>query len=856
MHLAESRLRDRILSSQVLLSWVCLLLFCPTASFPFSANEVPAKGKKTAVVRPAKKPPAKTKHHPEPPPIPESITLAGGEVISTPDIIARSGAAQKQLQDIFSKLQPPDIQQALANVNNVSRKIAESRQNTEKSISLARSTLQLKEIEVDWFRDRTQLQSSNAIVTAYRTNLDDLQKQLQAIRETWDPIAAASAKAKLPDQFTDRIDSVQMVENLAETDLREEISNLIQLQIQVSDALTKVDEVLEQIKVAEGALREQVFVIDSPPLWSALHMPHWNETKHQIRTYVDASVSRSEYFFQSYRSKLLVYCLLSIVIMAIVLQLSRQDLTAEALEQYSRYFACLQHPYAISAYVSLLLIGSVFVKAPPEFSRLVRLLLTIPIVLIAFSFFDRRMRPFLAGVGAFFAVNIITLQFLSGTLLRRIITFFFTSALLAAMAYLLRKGGMARTFLAERGWVFTSICCWMTMLFLLASTIANVIGIVSLADLLFDGTIISLYGAIGVYVFFAVLVTLTAAFTVSNFGKRSRALRFHGATAVRKVAAYGKVASWAIWITTVLLAFQVSDAAFGEARDLLYHKWQFGTISLSLLDIVLFCLVLIVSNIIAKLIRFILDEEILPRTSMDSGTAQAGSRLTYIGLLILGGFLAFGAAGLELSKFSMMTGALGVGLGFGLQNVVSNFVSGIILSLERPMKIGDLIEMNNLAGEVTAIGFRSSTVRTFEGADVIVPNSDLIAKSFVNWSLTDQMRRTDIPIAVAYGTNPRVVLEILNRIVSGHPGVLQTPAPLITFDQFGESSLNCTVRFWSRIDTRVQIRSELNLMIDEEFAKEGIEIPFPQRDVHVKLDGKLPQSWPVQTGATTAVAGK
>jgi small-conductance mechanosensitive channel len=128
-------------------------------------------------------------------------------------------------------------------------------------------------------------------------------------------------------------------------------------------------------------------------------------------------------------------------------------------------------------------------------------------------------------------------------------------------------------------------------------------------------------------------------------------------------------------------------------------------------------------------------------------------------------------------------------------------------------------------------------VRTFDGADVIVPNSELISKSVVNWSLTDFYRRTDITIGAAYGTDPDRVLAILTRITTSHPNVLKHPEPLITFDAFAESSLNFGLRFWSKLDNRLQVRSEINAQIASEFAKEEIEIPFPQRDVHLKLEG-------------------
>jgi len=249
--------------------------------------------------------------------------------------------------------------------------------------------------------------------------------------------------------------------------------------------------------------------------------------------------------------------------------------------------------------------------------------------------------------------------------------------------------------------------------------------------------------------------------------------------------------------------------------------------------VVVFGLVLYISTTVAKLTRFLLDEEFLPRTSIKPGAARAGSRLTYTGMLIVGIFIALGAAGLELSKLTLLTGAVGVGLGFGLQNVVNNFVSGIIVSIERPVEVGNFIEVGSLLGEVRSIGLRSSTVHTVDGADVIVPNSELISKSVVNWSLTDFHRRSDVTVGAAYGTDPDRVLAILTRIAAGHPDVVKYPAPLITFDQFGDSSLNFTLRFWSRLDSWLQVRSQLNAQIAREFEKNGIKIPFPQRDLHL-----------------------
>ena len=268
---------------------------------------------------------------------------------------------------------------------------------------------------------------------------------------------------------------------------------------------------------------------------------------------------------------------------------------------------------------------------------------------------------------------------------------------------------------------------------------------------------------------------------------------------------------------------------------MLNNKLTLGTLSISAKDVLLFIVVLGIGMWIARVFRFLLDKEILPRTKMQEGAAQASSKLIYYALVTIGFFWALGAAGVDLSKLTLLTGAFGVGLGFGMQNIVSNFVSGIIISVERPMHINDIIEIGPVLGTVTEIGFRSSTVRTADGADVIVPNSELTMKSFVNWSLTDRFRRGEVKVGVAYGSDPSKVIQLLEATAGGNPSVLQVPPPQVTFEAFGDSRLEFTVRFWTIVEELATVRSELTVAISNALKQAAIEIPFPQTEVHLNM---------------------
>jgi small-conductance mechanosensitive channel len=230
----------------------------------------------------------------------------------------------------------------------------------------------------------------------------------------------------------------------------------------------------------------------------------------------------------------------------------------------------------------------------------------------------------------------------------------------------------------------------------------------------------------------------------------------------------------------------------------------------------------------------LLEEDVYPRLTLPRGIPYALSSLLHYVLITLGFFVALATMGLELTRVSVVAGALGVGIGFGLQNIVNNFVSGLILLFERPVQVGDTVQIGEVLGEVRRIGIRASTVRTFEGAEVILPNSELISQAVTNWTLSDRLRRIDVNVGVAYGTDPEVVLKLLADVALGREKILETPTPAALFVGFGESSLDFQLRAWTdRFDEWLRIRSDLAVAVHQALHEAGIALPFPQRDVHL-----------------------
>lgn len=261
---------------------------------------------------------------------------------------------------------------------------------------------------------------------------------------------------------------------------------------------------------------------------------------------------------------------------------------------------------------------------------------------------------------------------------------------------------------------------------------------------------------------------------------------------------------------------------------------EVGAVTISASALATALAVVLATFALAAAVHFLLDREIFPRLQLRPGSGYAIATFTRWSIFIVGGVLTLAALGVDATRITLLAGALGVGIGFGLQTVVNNFVSGLILIVERPVAVGDLIEIGPLLGEIQRIGIRSSSVRTTHGAEVIVPNSDLASKEVINWTRSDRRRRYDIDVGVAYGSDPTLVMRLLEEAARDVPEVIAEPAPMAMFKGFGESSLDFRLLAWvSSIDLGVQAQTALRVAVKAKLDAAGITMPFPQREVHL-----------------------
>jgi len=372
---------------------------------------------------------------------------------------------------------------------------------------------------------------------------------------------------------------------------------------------------------------------------------------------------------------------------------------------------------------------------------------------------------------------------------------------------------------------------------LLTSLLGNIIGNTALSTLIFSGVMRTIYSSLILITSLQVFYTLLTILLETKVANISYMVKRKSNEIKNILFSLVKIIAIFFWSKMFLKNFEVYDSVSELIITSFTTPIELGDISIVPFNIVLFFISIWLSLKISKITRFFFENEIFARVKLPRGVPAAMSIMLNYTIITLGFFVALSFLGFKIEKFAIVFGALGVGIGFGLQSIVNNFISGLILLFERPIQVGDTISLptNNLLGTVKRIGIRASVVATFDGSEVIVPNADLISGQVTNWTLSDYLRRIEIKIGVHFNANPNEVMDILNKGLEGREDILKNPAPYILYKGYGEDRQNFDLRFWTaNSGDWIFIRSEVLLKITKMLNDAGIEIPYQQQNVYIK----------------------
>ncbi len=470
---------------------------------------------------------------------------------------------------------------------------------------------------------------------------------------------------------------------------------------------------------------------------------------------------------------------------------------------------------------------------PEIFLTVVHLLMLFPVIFIFTQINDSRYRKTIYLVGAFLILQKLKLVSGSGSDAERILLTVITTFSLAILLWVQLNKELTEKI--DHFHHYIKLLFRVLSILLAVALVANIFGYLMVSITLVNGVFNSINGIAVLAILHRFVLGAILLLLNTRFAAFSMIVRDHYGVLTSKISRFISFVVKILAVSVVLRSFGMLIVSIEFLESVLGAEINVGDLSLKIETIVIFILSVWIAVKIARLVRFILEKDILIRMNLERGVPATISTVTFYLISGIGIIFAVVSSGLDMNRFSLLAGALGVGIGFGLQDIVKNFISGIILIFERPIHIGDAVQVDELSGVVKRIGIRSSVIKTWEGAEVIVPNGNLISNRLINWTFSDRQKRIDIPVGVAYGTKPEKVVELLKGCAMAHENVLQVPAPNVFMKDLADSSIVFELRCWTAdFDSAVGIRSDLMIAIERALSDNGIEIPFPQRDIHIK----------------------
>ena len=685
------------------------------------------------------------------------------------------------------------------------------------------------------------------LLAALESHDGDLDRQLDALRdnlgqvdasqEQWQRTREAAASIGASATVQTRIEFA--LARLGET--RAEISghrdDVLSLRDRLVEHIAQVDRIQRQLGTMTQERLADILVRERPSIWN---MPLTEAIGSELQgsgfEAMEEDFRRLKEYTQEHvtRIGLQVALFLALVVGLRLLGAQAGELADEEydLRQASLVFSL---PTAMALVIVLILTPWLHPYAPEQLHLFAQSVAVVPAVLIVSRLLAPANRPVVWALVVVFLVDRVRDVLDTLPTLERAV---FLLELIGAVAFLLwvrrprriaeippeaRRETLFRVVRGLTGATFT----------LLAIAIAaEAMGFSDLAHLVGTGTLRSAYSALFIFASLKVLQSVVAYGLTLWPLRLLKLVSAHRPLLRRRIDKFMRVVAFALWAYLTLAYFGLAAPLKEGVMGLIAVQLNLGAVMISLSDVLVLVVTIWLTFALARLIDFVLTEDVYPRVKLPRGMPYAVSSLTRYSVIFLGFLLALAAAGIEMGKLAIVAGGLGVGIGFGLQNIVNNFVSGIILLFERPLKVGDDIQLSHadltaVNGEIRRIGIRASEVRADDGAEIIVPNSLLISEAVTNWTFEDRKRRVEIGVSIQSGADAERVMEVLLAVARAQTSVLAQPSPRAFLVKLDEGNLEFVMRVWiSEFRDEVVARSQLNAAIQKALAEAGIIEPL------------------------------
>lgn len=610
------------------------------------------------------------------------------------------------------------------------------------------------------------------------------------------------------------------------------------LQGRVSTLQAKIDDFNDEVVISLKRLSDKTFTNEYDYLWDLKLTSFWSDLKDGIFTTIRINYKIiANYLKYSYKVHLIN--LLLFVILAIWLKKNRNTL----LKTYDKDNGSFKQAKLVSKYPIIAAltvtctIGPFFYYHPPIILNqiyLITLMICVGILMrrIYQNWLIKNWFLYLAFVILYSFGNLYFQVFVSERVL-----FFLISTLVFYTSIKIYKSHFYQIPEKYKSWAVLVLYLYFALL--ITSIIGNVFGRYSVAKIAGTTALFTMVEAACLILFIKIItegIFLQMEVGKIHINRISSYLDFKNLK--NRIGNFLRVVSVFLILIYFTQNLNVFDSIYDQIFDFLQLERKIGNTTFTFVGFFLFVIIIYLSTVVSKVISYFLEfaDEHALKTSRKAKYSSS-ILLVRLTIWIIGFLIAIAASGVPLDKITIIIGALGVGIGFGLQNIVNNVVSGIVMVFEKPIQVGDLVEVGGKTGTVSAMGIRASKILTLEGSEVIIPNGDILSDNLINWTLSNTHKRISLEVGVAYGTDIEKVKSIFKSIIDSNKEVIKLPAPLILLDSFGDSSVNFRILCWvSDIDNWLTIKSVLMSTIFEEFYKQNIKIPFPQRDLHIHFD--------------------
>ena len=757
-------------------------------------------------------------------------------------VVTRAAEVSSLLSSLYLQFVPSrEVEKIQKELPELSGRMATALRRTMKILQ-ARPTLEFLQTEEQlWQKNQLELGKWLSQLTRVVDRLGAALNRLTDLQKTWSRTFDTARAEQAPDTIIQQITTVLPAIKAAQITLQTQRRAILDLQGRVADQVAQSGTALAEIALSQHAAVAGIGRRESPPIWST---EQWTWARaggtDRLRAIAADFWADIEQYWHDPSSGMPVHLGVLVVLAVLFYALRRKVHRWKAGEGSAAINTVVDAPFSAALVASLFFASWPYSPAPPTVRILLEALAFVPMIRLLKPEIDQRAVFGLYALGLLFAIDTIRHLFAGTTLFDQVMVVLEALAGMAVLGWSLVYGDLQRSLVQASGSVRLRSLRTGAILVLVifgVGLVAGVLGYTRVARLLISAVLVG--GALAV----ALIVSIRILCGVAAYGLRVwplgrlQMVRHHRdllERRIHRVLVWLAIVSWSARVLGYVGLLQPA-LSFGKAA--LSAKLQRGSISVSLEDVLAFVLVVWAAKLLSGFIRFVLQEDVYSRRGVPQGKAFAASRLLHYVILAVGLVVGMGVLGVDLTKVTVLLGAFGVGIGFGLQNVVNNFVSGLILLFEQPVHVGDFVEVGDLYGQVQQIGIRASTVRTRQGAEIIVPNSLLISEKVTNWTLTDQLRRISLPVGVSYSAAPQKVIEVVEAAAGAHPRVLKNPPPKALFVGFGDSSINFDLRVWTdQFADWPKLRSEVAVAVHDAVQAAGMSFPFPQREVRLLRD--------------------